>query len=183
MSRTIKNRKSAYQDHPPYKILPKQEEMAKEIGVSIEPSKDKMKKLDVFIDFNYRAGQNKNRFPQQDEKIKVASIGGYYQDGEPYGDYFTYKKTGKDRYGNDVSAEKKRVLYNDRHKHEKKPMLFTPSKAIVDKIERETGAKFKPLKIGTPSFYADAILWNWIKPEWFKLKYDPKKIFVGDKLD
>ena len=43
--------------------------------------------------------------------------------------------------------------------------------------------KFKPLKIGTPSFYADAILWNWIKPEWFKLKYDPKKVFVGDILD
>lgn len=104
-----------------YKILPAQERNARKLGVEIVPSKDSGKKIDVM-----KNGE------------RIASIGGRYYDGVWYGDYHTYKKNPKDRYGNEVSAEKRKALYLKRHEHEKK----------------DKGGK------KTPSYWADKILWS-----------------------
>jgi len=76
-----------------YQIKPRQKVQAKKIGVSIKPSENKKKKVDVFKD-----------------KIKVGSIGAI-----GYSDYATYIKTiGK------KEADKKRTNYLKRHEKEPK---------------------------------------------------------------
>jgi hypothetical protein len=107
-----------------YKILPAQEKNARKMGLEIVPSLDSGKKIDVMKDGK-----------------KVASIGGRYFDGVWYGDYHTYKKDPKDRYGNKVDAEQRKRAYLKRHEHEKKN-------------DKRKGKGF------TPSFYADRILWS-----------------------
>ena len=90
-----------------YKILNYSYDKARREGVVIKPSKNKLKKIDVF----------KNG-------LKVASIGGIRKNGVPYNDYPTYIKTiGK------VKADKKRKAYIKRHAHEKKikNKEYTPS--------------------------------------------------------
>jgi hypothetical protein len=72
-----------------YKILPYTKKQAKKLGVKIEPSKRKGKKIDIY-DFN---------------KQYIMSIG-----GKGYKDYPTYWKT----EGKDV-ADKRRRLYKIRH--------------------------------------------------------------------
>jgi len=91
----------------PYQIKKRQHERAKDIGVSIQPSSNPNKKVDVY----------KN-------KKKVASIG-----GAGYGDYATYLLKDKEL------AEEKRKNYKTRHEKHRK-------------------------KVGTPSWYADRILWD-----------------------
>ena len=104
---------------PDYKILPAQVAAAKKVGVTIKPSTNKLKKVDVFN----KKGE------------KVASIGGRYYDGVWYGDYHTYKKTKKDRYNNDINPDERRRLYLARHRHEDKTEngIRTPS-FYADKI-------------------------------------------------
>lgn len=128
---------SAYKEHDNYKIKDRQERNAKKLGVEIRPSKNKMKKLDVFKEID-------------GEDFKISEIGGYYQDGTPYGDYATYLQTKKDRYGKDVDADERRKRYLVRHEHEKKKKRYTAT---------FEGGKEKKIEIGTPSFYADKILW------------------------
>ena len=156
--RKVKNRKSAYTDHKEYKILPQQEEQAKKLNVSIEPSRDKMKKIDVYVEFPYKNKVGTKRT----EMIKVASIGGWYQDGVPYGDYFTYKKNPKDRYGNEVKPEQKKKNYLARHADEKKTQLFklktNENNLIVEKAKE--GFRIMPFITGSPSYFADTILWD-----------------------
>ena len=133
---------SAYKSHPPYKILPQQLKAAKKLGVIIRPSNDKMKKIDVFKEFENIDGSK--------TEAKISEIGGYYMDGVPYGDYWTYKKKPKDRYGKDVDAEQRRKRYLARHDHEKKETTF---------IYHFSGAGKKNYKIPSPSAFADKILW------------------------
>ena len=81
-----------------YKIKKLQREKAKKEGVTIKPSTNKKKKIDVF----------KN-------KKKVASIGGVREDGSFYTDYATsIKQDGK------AKADKRRTLYLKRHRREPK---------------------------------------------------------------
>ena len=91
----------------PYQIKKRQIDQAKRIGVSIQPSSNPNKKIDVFKDGK-----------------KVASIG-----GAGYSDYASYLEKDKGL------AEEKRRAYKARHEKDRK-------------------------KIGTPSWYADQILWN-----------------------
>jgi hypothetical protein len=91
----------------PYQIKPAQRSRASAIGVSIKPSKNKGKKLDVF----------------KGDK-KVASIGALGM-----GDYETFKKTKGLEFAN-----KRRKAYKSRHQKTR-------------------------VKVGTPSYYADKILW------------------------
>ena len=72
----------------PYQIKPAQRARAKAIGVTIKPSNNKGKKLDVF----------------KNDK-KVASIGALGMS-----DYETYRKTKGDKYAN-----KRRKAYKSRH--------------------------------------------------------------------
>jgi hypothetical protein len=82
----------------PYTIKKLQREKAKKLGVTIKPSKNKKKKIDVFKG-----------------KEKVASIGGVREDGTYYGDYATFIKTeGLEK------ANMKRSRYLKRHKREPK---------------------------------------------------------------
>ena len=76
-----------------YQIKPRQKAQAKKIGVSIKPSENKKKKLDVFKD-----------------KKKVGSIGAI-----GYSDFATYLKTLSKK-----EAEKKRTNYLKRHAKEPK---------------------------------------------------------------
>lgn len=133
---------SAYKSHPPYKILPQQLKAAKKLGVIIKPSKDKMKKIDVFKIFKFADGA--------EDEVKISEIGGYYMDGVPYGDYWTYKKKPVDRYGKEVDADERRRRYLARHDHEKKEKIFT--------FHFGEGGK-KNYKIPSPSAFADKILW------------------------
>ena len=90
-----------------YQIKPAQRSRASAIGVSIKPSKNKGKKLDVF----------------KGDK-KVASIGALGM-----GDFETFKKTKGLEFAN-----KRRKAYKARHQKTR-------------------------VKVGTPSYYADKILW------------------------
>ena len=90
-----------------YQIKPAQRSRAKAIGVSIKPSKNKGKKLDVF----------------KGDK-KVASIGALGM-----GDFETFKKQKGSEFAN-----KRRKAYKARHQKTR-------------------------TKAGTPSYYADKILW------------------------
>jgi hypothetical protein len=90
-----------------YQIKPAQRSRASAIGVSIKPSKNKGKKLDVF----------------KGDK-KVASIGALGM-----GDFETFKKTKGIEFAN-----KRRKAYKSRHQKTR-------------------------VKVGTPSYYADKILW------------------------
>ena len=82
----------------PYTIKKLQRDKAKKLGVTIKPSKNKKKKLDVFKG-----------------KEKVASIGGVREDGTYYGDYATFiKEKGKEK------ADKIRKRYLKRHAREPK---------------------------------------------------------------
>ena len=77
-----------------YKITDYSYKKAKELGVNIKPSKNKNKKIDVFIN---------------DKKIaSVGAIG--------YNDYPTYISKKGVEY-----AEKRKKLYHERHKHDDKP--------------------------------------------------------------
>ena len=153
------NKKSVYKDHPPYEILPQQVAVAKKLKVRIEPSTNKMKKLDVIKDLKF----TKKDGEEFNYAWKVASIGGYYQDGKPYGDYWTYKKDPIDRYGEKVNPEDKRRRYLVRHEHENKETLIKLPEDDIEYIEKETGKKYLKKKFqfkgGTPSYYADKILW------------------------
>ena len=81
-----------------YDIKPRQKERAKLMGLTIKPSTNKKKKIDVF----------KN-------KKKIATIGGRRIDGTFYNDYATYIITiGKEK------ANKKRTNYLKRHSKEPK---------------------------------------------------------------
>ena len=81
-----------------YSIKTLQKTKAKNLGVTIKQSTNKLKKLDVFKDGK-----------------KVASIGAMYPDGRPYNDYATYlQKLTK------PEADKKRKNYLARHKNEPK---------------------------------------------------------------
>lgn len=91
-----------------YKISLRTKEKAKQIGVSVKPSKNKNKKVDVFKDGK-----------------KVASVG-----DSRYKDFHLYKKEDGIKKAN----ERKR-LYKIRH------------------------AKNRNKK-GTPSYYADMLLWS-----------------------
>lgn len=96
-----------------YQITKYSFDKAKKEGVEIKPSKNKLKKIDIF-----KNGK------------KIASIGGIRKNGIPYMDYPTYIKTiGKD------SADIKRRNYLKRHAHEpkKKNGIYTPS-YYADKI-------------------------------------------------
>ena len=91
-----------------YRITPKIRANAKRIGVSVKPSQNPKKKLDVF-----KAGK------------KVASVGAI-----AYKDFHLYtKEKGKE------FAEKRRRLYKIRHQKTRK-------------------------KVGSPSYYADKLLWD-----------------------
>ena len=150
------NKDSPYADHPPYKILPPQRAEAKKLGVEIEPSGNKLKKLDVYIERDYKDKETKKKFKR---RYKIAEIGGYYADGVPYGDYHSYVDLPQDRYGREVDPEQRRRMYLRRHRHEKKETYFKPSKSDLEEHRERTGKNFTLIKVGTPSFYADKILW------------------------
>tara|TARA_Y100000114_G_C11703264_1_gene299571 strand:+ start:356 stop:661 length:306 start_codon:yes stop_codon:yes gene_type:complete len=82
-----------------YKIKPLQRKKAKALNLIIKPSKNKMKKVDVF----------------DKDGNKLASIGGVRRDGTYYGDYATFiKEKGKEK------ADKIRLRYLKRHRKEPK---------------------------------------------------------------
>ena len=81
-----------------YKITAYTLARAKDLGVIVKPSSNKLKKIDV-----YKNG------------IKIASVGGIKQDGTPYMDYPTYIKTKGLEYANE-----RRRLYLKRHSKEPK---------------------------------------------------------------
>lgn len=115
-----------------YDIKPRQKKNASRLGVEIRPSENKLKKLDVL----------------KDGKV-ISQIGGRYQDGVWYGDYASFLLKPKDRYGNDIDPEERRILYLKRHAHEDK---FTKG----TRANRRKGeGKFR-----SPSYYADKILWS-----------------------
>ena len=90
-----------------YKITEYTKTRAKELGVTVKPSTNKNKKIDV-----YKNG------------IKIASVGGIKQDGTPYMDYPNYiKKDGLEM------ANIKRLNYLKRHSNEVKEKngIKTPS--------------------------------------------------------
>lgn len=120
-----------------YKIKPRQESNAKKLGVIIKPSSNKLKKLDVF-----------EKSPDGKAGDLLAQIGGRYQDGVWYGDYASYKEKPKDRYGNDIDADERRLLYLKRHSHESKWTKGT-------KKNQKRGPEFR-----SPSYWADEILWQ-----------------------
>ena len=160
---------------------PKQQhyEIAQEYGVVITPSTNKLKKLNVYKKNisgsivgteasegklatykkakKYQVSNNPNRSWDDDysQMIKIAEIGGMYQDGEPYGDYYTYLEISTDRYGNDVDAEQARQRYLVRHQHENKL-----NSKLVETVDDEGDIKRTAIDLGSPSFWADVILWG-----------------------
>tara|TARA_R110000787_G_C13107806_1_gene413292 strand:- start:111 stop:533 length:423 start_codon:yes stop_codon:yes gene_type:complete len=120
-----------------YVIPQRVKDIAKKINVKVLPSRNHLKKIDVFsITGNSKTN---NRL--------LAQIGGRYQDGAWYGDYPTYLKRPVDRYGNKIDADERKRLYLARHSHEKKTDK-SKSKWNKGKLER------------TPSYYADTLLWS-----------------------
>lgn len=91
-----------------YQISQRTKDMAKKLGVTVKPSTNKNKKIDVF----------------KDDK-KIASIGAIQ-----YKDFHLFLKED----GKEVAEERKR-LYKIRHQKDRN-------------------------KVGTPSFYADRLLWS-----------------------
>jgi hypothetical protein len=77
-----------------YEILPYSYKQAKKLGVSIAPSKNKNKKIDVYKDGQY-----------------IFAIGDVN-----YNDYPTYLETKGEEYAN-----KRRTLYHNRHKKDDVP--------------------------------------------------------------
>ena len=77
-----------------YEILPYSYKQAKKLGITIEPSKNKNKKIDVYKDGKY-----------------ICAIGDVN-----YNDYPMYLESKGKEY-----AEKRRVLYHSRHKKENVP--------------------------------------------------------------
>ena len=120
-----------------YVILKRVLDNAKKLGVRVEPSRNHLKKLDVF---SISVDDTK------DDRL-LAQIGGRYSDGRWYGDYATYLKKPVDRYGNVIKPDVRRDLYLKRHKHEQKD-------------ERSEKKWNKGQIVKTPSFYADKILWS-----------------------
>jgi len=91
-----------------YQITQRIKDNAKKLGVTVKPSTNKNKKIDVF----------------KDDK-KIASVGAI-----GYKDYSLFlKEDGKE------VAEERRRLYKIRHQKDRN-------------------------KVGTPSYYADKILWD-----------------------
>ena len=81
-----------------YQITKYSFNQAKKLGVIIEPSKLKNKKIDI-----YKDGK------------KISSIGGVKKDGSYYKDYPTYLKTeGKEK------AEKRKTAFKKRHEKNRK---------------------------------------------------------------
>ena len=130
-----------------YIIKARQKENAKKLGVEIKQSEDKSKKIDVFkpltktqIAFNKKTTNEKEKF----KIVRLASIGGMYQDGTPYGDYASYlQKPEMTKTGKSISPQERKTNYLARHSKEPKEKINKAGK-----------------KVKTPSYYADKILWN-----------------------
>jgi hypothetical protein len=158
--------------------VPKQEhyDIAKEYGVVISPSTNKLKKLNVYKPniagelvgsadkdetlASYRKsikGQKSRaaKYGRFDGMLKIAEIGGMYQDGVPYGDYYTYLENPTDRYGNEVEPEVARQRYLIRHQHENKL-----NEKFFETIDEDDEVKQQAIDLGSPSFWADVILWG-----------------------
>ena len=121
-----------------YKIKPRQLKNAKDLGVSIAPSTDKVKKIDVF------AKRTKQQLKDKKEPKKLASIGGMYDDGTPYGDYASYLiKPIEPKRKLKVDADQQKKMYLARHSLE--PKEKPNKKGVMTK---------------TPSYWADKILWS-----------------------
>ena len=153
-----------------YKPLQEHYDIAQEYGVLISPSTNKLKKLNVYkpaiagdemgsddsTSLRYKKSiEKRQRRGNYEGMLKIAEIGGMYQDGEPYGDYFTYLDDPTDRYGNEVNAEQARQRYLVRHQHENKI-----NKKFFDTLNDEGEMKRDAIDLGSPSFWADVILWG-----------------------
>ena len=122
-----------------YKIKPRQYAQAKRLGVEIRVALDKLKKVDVFSPDTY----DKRRKKWIKGK-RLASIGGLYDDGTPYGDYASYLlKPNMPKSGTKVNPEVQKKNYLARHSLEPKTSVDKDGKTIK-----------------TPSYYADEILWS-----------------------
>ena len=121
-----------------YKLKPRQKKIAKQLGVDIKVSTDSSKKIDVFQ--IQTADEKKNK----KEPKKLASIGGMYQDGKPFGDYATYLLKPRMMITNEtIDPSKQQKMYLARHSLEPK-----------EKTDKN-GKQYK-----TPSYWADKILWS-----------------------
>ena len=101
-----------------YKLKPRQLQKAKELGVDIKPSTDKVKKIDIF------KKRTKQEVKDKKEPKKLASIGGMYDDGTPYGDYASYLiKPIEPKRKVKVDAEQQKKMYLARHSLEPKVLL------------------------------------------------------------
>ena len=138
-----------------YKIKQRQKDNAKKLGVRIEVANDKTKKIDVFEGKPKPISEEKlkkmSKEKQEEYKRKrdkprlLASIGGMYDDGTPYGDYATYLKNPvMPKSNKKIDPEKQRRLYLARHSLEPK----------------EYYDEFFKKKMPTPSYWADVILWK-----------------------
>ena len=150
-------------------------DIAKEYGVIISASTNKLKKLNVYkpitgvemvseitidgvkktLAFRTKTGKLRKKRSGDKDYVKIAEIGGMYQDGVPYGDYFTYLENPTDRYGNDVDAEEAKDKYLKRHQHENKI-----NKKAFETFDEEGDIKKEAIDLGSPSFWADVILWG-----------------------
>tara|TARA_R110002073_G_scaffold320989_1_gene496854 strand:- start:10721 stop:11122 length:402 start_codon:yes stop_codon:yes gene_type:complete len=121
-----------------YKLKKRQKDNAKRLGVDIKVSTDRTKKIDVFEIQSAADKKNKK------EPKKLASIGGMYQDGKPFGDYATYLQNPRMMItGKEIDPQQQRKMYLARHSLEPK-----------EKTDKK-GKKYK-----TPSYWADKILWD-----------------------
>tara|TARA_R110002073_G_scaffold244696_2_gene406716 strand:- start:327 stop:716 length:390 start_codon:yes stop_codon:yes gene_type:complete len=119
-------------DFKDYTIKQRQKSNAARLGVSIRPSENKNKKLDVIKDGEV-----------------IASIGGRYYDGVWYKDYASLLEDPTDRYGNELNPKQRRDMYLKRHAHEAKYTKGT-------KANRRKGMK----RFRSPSYWSDVILWS-----------------------
>ena len=121
-----------------YKIKPRQKANATKLGVDIKPSTDKVKKIDVFKKPTALEKKLKK------EPKKLASIGGMYDDGTPYGDYASYLiKPVEPKRKVVVNPEQQKKMYLARHSLE--PKSKANKKGIIEK---------------THSYWAEKILWS-----------------------
>lgn len=140
-----------------YKIKPRQLRQAKKYKVHIEVADDKSKKIDVYELKKKKTQEELDKmtpvkrkyylkeFPKKKHGKKLASIGGLYDDGTPYGDYASYLIKGEmPKSGLKVDADEQRRKYLARHSLEPK-----------EKVNEKTGKMEK-----TPSYWADRILWE-----------------------
>lgn len=152
-----------------YEPLPIHEEIANSYGVSVRTSSNKLKKLDVFMDINGR-------------ETKISEIGGMYQDGTPYGDYETYRMTKTDKQGNQLSDEQiedKRENYLKRHQAENKKKMVDIE--YIDDNDEEV--KSTTIDVGSPSFWADIILWAGEPEKKFNLKRELNEIEKSNPIN